>query len=65
MLASFGLIIPAVSRFNASAAGAISREFAVVLFLIYLAGLVAILVNQKSLMGRRESRKSSRKRRAA
>jgi Ca2+:H+ antiporter len=51
-IASFGLIIPAVSQFNSWAARSISRECAVVLFLIYLASLVAILAKQKSLIGK-------------
>jgi Ca2+:H+ antiporter len=36
-LASFGLIIPGVTQFSASASRSISRESAVVLFLVYLA----------------------------
>jgi Ca2+:H+ antiporter len=51
-IASFGLIIPAVSQFNVSAARSISRECAVVLFLVYLASLVAILVTRKSMLGK-------------
>ncbi len=51
-LASFGLIIPAVSQFSLSASRAISRETAVVLFVVYLAYLVAILISQKSLIGK-------------
>ena len=51
-LASFGLIIPAVTQFNAKASREISREIAVILFLVYLASLVAILLNQKSVLGK-------------
>src|SRR5690242_2843416 len=40
-LASFGLIIPAMTRYSASASRSISRECAVVLFVVYLASLVA------------------------
>ncbi|MGP0064583.1 MAG: calcium/proton exchanger [Isosphaeraceae bacterium] len=51
-LASFGLIIPAVTQFSASATRSISRQSAVVLFLVYLAYLVAIVLDQKSLIGK-------------
>jgi Ca2+:H+ antiporter len=51
-LASFGLIIPAVTQFSASAAQSISRESAVVLFVAYLAYLVAVFSNQKQLIGK-------------
>ena len=51
-LASFGLIIPAVTQFSASASRSISRESAVVLFVVYLAYLVAVFVNQKPLIGK-------------
>ena len=51
-LASFGLIIPAVTQFSASATRSISREVAVVLFLVYLAYLVAIFLNRKPLIGK-------------
>jgi Ca2+:H+ antiporter len=51
-LASFGLIVPAVTQFSASASRAISRETSLVLFLIYLGYLVAILMSQKSLIGK-------------
>jgi Ca2+:H+ antiporter len=51
-LASFGLIIPAMMQFNVSAAREISLETAVVLFLVYLASLVAILSSQKPLIGK-------------
>jgi Ca2+:H+ antiporter len=51
-VASFGLIIPAVTQFSASASRSISRETAVVLFLVYLASLVAIFVNRKPLIGK-------------
>jgi Ca2+:H+ antiporter len=51
-MASIGLIIPAMHQFNASAARSISRETAVVLFMIYLASLAAIFWNQKPLIGK-------------
>jgi Ca2+:H+ antiporter len=51
-LASFGLIIPAATQFSAAAARSISRESAVVLFVAYLAYLVAVLANQKALIGK-------------
>ncbi|HEV3005468.1 MAG TPA: calcium/proton exchanger [Pirellulales bacterium] len=51
-LASFGLILPAVTHFSASAARSISRESAVVLFVVYLAYLVAVYLNQKQLIGK-------------
>jgi len=51
-LASFGLIIPAVTQFSASASRSISRHSAVVLFLVYLASLVAIFLDQKALIGK-------------
>jgi Ca2+:H+ antiporter len=51
-LASFGLIIPAVTQFTPSAARGISREIALVLFLVYLAGLVDILLRQRAVLGK-------------
>jgi Ca2+:H+ antiporter len=51
-LVSFGLIIPAVTHFSASAARSISRESAVVLFVVYLAYLVAVFLSQKQLIGK-------------
>jgi Ca2+:H+ antiporter len=51
-LASFGLIIPAVTQFNARASREISREIAGVLFLVYLASLAAILLSQRSVLGK-------------
>ncbi len=51
-LASFGLIVPAMTQFNAAAARSISRETAVVLFVVYLASLVAILANRKPMIGK-------------
>jgi Ca2+:H+ antiporter len=51
-LASFGLIVPAATRYSAAASRSISRECAVVLFIVYLASLVAILVNQKAVLGK-------------
>jgi Ca2+:H+ antiporter len=52
ILASFGLIIPAASRFSVLASRSISRESAVVLFLVYLASLVGIFLHQKPLIGK-------------
>jgi Ca2+:H+ antiporter len=51
-VASFGLIVPAVTQFNASASRSISRETAVVLFVVYLASLVAIFTNRKPVIGK-------------
>ncbi len=51
-LATFGLIIPAATRFSASASRAISLEVAGLLFLVYLASLVAIFVGRKSVIGK-------------
>ncbi|MGO9601105.1 MAG: calcium/proton exchanger [Isosphaeraceae bacterium] len=51
-LASFGLIIPAATRFSASASRTISLEVAVLLFLVYLASLVAIFVTHKPVIGK-------------
>ena len=51
-LASFGLIIPAVTRFSASATLSISRETSIVLLLVYVAYLVAIVLNRKPLIGK-------------
>src|SRR6516165_9903988 len=51
-LASFGLIIPAATQFSAATARTISREVAVVLFLVYLASLIAILVTRKPVIGK-------------
>ncbi len=51
-LASFGLIVPAMTQFNASASRSISRETAVVLFVVYLASLVAIFAHRKPLIGK-------------
>ena len=51
-LATFGLIIPAATRFSASASHSISLEVAAVLFLVYLASLVAIFVNRKPVLGK-------------
>jgi Ca2+:H+ antiporter len=59
-LASFGLIIPAATQFNATATREISREIAVILFLVYLGSLVAILVTQKSVVGKEAVRESLR-----
>jgi Ca2+:H+ antiporter len=51
-LASFGLIIPAATQFNLQASREISLEIAVVLFLVYLASLVAILLTRKPVLGK-------------
>jgi Ca2+:H+ antiporter len=51
-MVSFGLIIPAVTQFTAAASRSISRDTAVVLFLVYLASLAAILLNRKPLIGK-------------
>ena len=51
-LASFGLIIPAATRFSAAAARTISLEVAGLLFLVYLASLVAIFVSRKPVIGK-------------
>jgi Ca2+:H+ antiporter len=51
-LASFGLIVPAITQFNASASRSISRECAVVLFVVYLASLVAIFANRRAVIGK-------------
>ena len=50
--ASIGLIIPAMTQYSASATRSISRESAVVLFVVYLASLVAIFWNRKPLIGK-------------
>jgi Ca2+:H+ antiporter len=52
MLASLGLIIPGATHFSSSASRSISIDIAVVLFLVYLASLVAILVKRKPLIGK-------------
>ena len=51
-LASFGLIIPAVTQFSASATRSISLETAIVLFAVYLAYLFAVVLNHKGLIGK-------------
>ena len=51
-LVSFGLIIPAVTQFSASATRSISLETAVVLFAVYLAYLFAVILNHKALIGK-------------
>jgi Ca2+:H+ antiporter len=50
-LASFGLIIPAVTQYSAATIRSISHESAVILFLVYLASLVAIFWERKPLIG--------------
>jgi Ca2+:H+ antiporter len=51
-VASFGLIIPAATRFGAAASRSISLEVSALLFLVYLAGLVAIFVSRKAVIGK-------------
>src|SRR5262249_27577562 len=51
-LASFGLIIPAATQFGGCAIPSLSREVAAVLFLVYLASLVAIFVGRRPLVGK-------------
>ncbi|MBV8129635.1 MAG: calcium/proton exchanger, partial [Planctomycetaceae bacterium] len=51
-LASFGLIVPAATRFSASASRTISLDVAALLFLVYLASLVAIFVTRKPVIGK-------------
>jgi Ca2+:H+ antiporter len=51
-LASFGLIIPAATQFSATTSRTISLEVAVLLFLVYLASLVAIFVTSKPVIGK-------------
>jgi Ca2+:H+ antiporter len=51
-LASFGLIIPAITQFSASASRSISRESAVVLFVVYLGSLVGIFWDRRPLIGK-------------
>jgi Ca2+:H+ antiporter len=51
-LASFGLIVPAVTQYSISASQSISRETAVVLFLVYLGSLVAIFAHRKPVIGK-------------
>jgi Ca2+:H+ antiporter len=57
-LASFGLIIPAATQFSATATREISREIAVVLFVLYLGSLVAILITQKPVVGKEAVRET-------
>jgi Ca2+:H+ antiporter len=51
-LATFGLIIPAVTQFSISASRTISLEVSFLLFLVYLASLVAILMSRRALIGK-------------
>jgi hypothetical protein len=51
ILGSFGLIVPAVTGFSVSASRSISPKTAVVLFLVYLASLVAVFLHRKPLIG--------------
>jgi len=53
-LASFGLIIPAATQYSHAAARSISQESAIVLFVVYLAYLVAVYLNQKQLIGKQD-----------
>lgn len=48
---SFGLIIPAATQYSDVASKAISRETAAVLFIAYLAYLVALVKGQRQLIG--------------
>jgi len=50
-MGSFGLIVPAATQYSASAVKSISRECSLVLFLIYVAYLVAVLFRQKPMLG--------------
>jgi Ca2+:H+ antiporter len=52
MLAAFGLVIPAVFRFSARADRGISLEISVILFMVYLAGLLYTLVTSKATVGK-------------
>ncbi len=61
-LASFGLIIPAVTQFSAQATKQISHEIAFILFLVYLASLVAILISQRPVIGKEGVKASLRER---
>jgi Ca2+:H+ antiporter len=51
-LASFGLIVPAISQYSTSATRSISRECAVVLFVVYVASLVAIFASRRAVIGK-------------
>ena len=51
MLAAFGLIIPAVFRFRRTDRG-ISLEISVILFVVYLAGLLYTLVTSRATVGK-------------
>lgn len=61
-LASFGLIVPAMTQFSASASRSISRETAVVLFVVYLASLVAILAHRRPVIGKEAVKANLRER---
>ncbi len=56
MLASFGLIIPAIYRIgNGAGVGAsrhVSLEIAMILFLVYVGSLVFTLVTNKAVVGK-------------
>lgn len=52
MLAAFGLLIPAVFRYNARTDVEISREIAGVLFLLYLASLGYTLATNRPVVGK-------------
>ncbi len=51
-LASLGLIIPAATQYSVAATRSISRESAAVLFVAYLAYLVAVMASQRALIGK-------------
>jgi Ca2+:H+ antiporter len=52
VLASFGLIIPAVFHFSAASEKEISLEIAVILFLVYLASLAYTVLTSKPALGK-------------
>ncbi len=55
LLATIGLIVPALFHFTAGAENRISLEIAVILFVAYLASLVFTLVTHKQLFVRNET----------
>jgi Ca2+:H+ antiporter len=52
ILATFGLIIPAVFRFSAHAERGIGLEISTILFLVYVASLIYTLVTSKAALGK-------------
>jgi Ca2+:H+ antiporter len=52
VLASIGLIIPAVPQFSPLATREISRHIALVLFSVYVASLVATFLNRQPILGK-------------